>query len=448
MSTTRMAEAVDCYHELLSGEFRDSTVQIMSAALEQDRLKVAGRPVCNVLRPFFVDQNTYLYVRQAALTVMNAVRIVAKHMMTDHSLLREFDLSPEEEEILRIDTGFGAHDLSARLDGFLGPNGEFQFVEYNADSPGGIAFGDLISESFRSLPLMKELAKRFPWYTHPVRMYVHDALLAAYHRWGGRSLPNIAILDWHDVGTFNEFLILQAYFESKGCRSVVVDPAELEFRDGKVWAGDFRVDLIYKRLVVGDIIAKLGMRHPLVEAVRNKAVCMANGFRVQVLFKKMLFAILSDPAYSEFFPKENLQALAVHIPWTRKVRECKTTFHNESVDLLPFIEQNRERLVLKPNSEYGGRGVILGWECEPEHWKEALQNALSASYVVQERVVVGRETYPSYVDGELRFDERYFDLDPYVWEGERAEGCGVRLSKAAVVNVAIGGSATPMFVIS
>ena len=58
------------------------------------------------------------------------------------------------------------------------------------------------------------------------------------------------------------------------------------------------------------------------------------------------------------------------------------------------------------------------------------------------------KSIPSIIDGELRFDERYLDLDPYVWDGERVEGCGVRLSKLALLNVSAGGgSATPMFII-
>jgi hypothetical protein len=52
------------------------------------------------------------------------------------------------------------------------------------------------------------------------------------------------------------------------------------------------------------------------------------------------------------------------------------------------------------------------------------------------------------IDGKLLFDERYFDLDPYVWDGTRAEGCGVRLSRLAILNVSAGGgSAAPLFVL-
>src|SRR5262249_18404478 len=116
---------------------------------------------------------------------------------------------------------------------------------------------------------------------------------------------------------------------------------------------------------------------------------------------------------------------------------------------LPFVEQNQNELVLKPSGEYGGKGVVLGWEVDANQWNQALQAALSGSYIVQKKVPLGEELFPSLMDDELRFEHRYLDLDPYVWEGNQVAGCGVRLSRAALLNVSAGGgSAAPMFVIS
>ncbi|PWT89143.1 MAG: hypothetical protein C5B54_09425 [Acidobacteria bacterium] len=447
MSTTRIAEAIDYYHELLTGEFRQDILDFLPQALTNPHILVAGRPVCNVLRPYFIDRQTYNYVRDSSGLIMRAIGRLGQALMEDVNLRIQIDLSQDEEEAIHIDMGYGAHDLSARLDGFLTPDKQFHFVEYNADSPGGIAFGEVISEIFGGLPLLKTFGKRFPWMHFHPRHTVFNVLISTYHRWGGSGLPNIAIIDWRGVSTYNEFLLSQSYFESKGCRVKVADPGELEFRDGGVYIGDFPIQLIYKRLLVGDILTKLGIKHPLVEAVRRRAVCMVNGFRVQMLFKKMIFALLSDPVNEHLFDSTTNNAIARHIPWTRRVKECKTTYKGRTVDLIPFIAQNRDHLVLKPNAEYGGRGVVLGWECEDSHWAEALQNAVDTSYVVQERVPVAKESFPSLIEGEIRFNDRYFDLDPYVWDGARIEGCGVRLSSMALLNVAGGGSATPMFVL-
>jgi len=448
MNRKSINEAVDLYHELLSSKHRASTEESLAEATRSQRLSFGERAVCTVLRPYLIDEETYHFVCKSSSLVMRGLAALGRRLLQDAQLRRELDLSAEEEAISQIATGYGAPDVSARLDGFLSEEGEFNFVEYNAESPGGLAYGDALAEAFSAMPIMQEFGHQYRFRRIPIRPRVFTTLLDTYHRWGGGGFPNIAIVDWEGVSTYNEFLLMKAHFESQGCKVKIADPGDLDYRTGKLYAGDFRIDLVYKRVVIFELMNRFGLNHPLIDAVRDGAVCCANGFGVQMLYKKVMFALASDPLYSDMFEPEVAAALNRHIPWTRKVKECKTVYEGREVDLLEFIADNRQRLVLKPSGEYGGKGVVLGWECDEDQWQIALKDALNDSYIAQERVPLGREVYPSIIDGELRFDERYLDLDPYVWQGEQIEGCGVRLSSLALLNVtAGGGSATPMFVI-
>ena len=438
---------VEKYHELLTGKYLDSTVSGLDEATHRFGLTVVGRPVCNVLRPLFLDQETYRKICTASNIVMQSFRVLADRLMIDRNLRKKLNLTPEAEEAIQIDTGFGAADVSARLDGFLGPEGTFCFVEYNADSPGGIGFGDVLADVFLSLPIMSEISQSFHVHAIPVRQKTFESLMNVYHKWGGKDLPSIAIVDWKEAVTKNEFIIMQEQFQQYGCSVVIADPTELELRNGVLYAAERPIQLVYKRVVAHELIERCGLNHSLIEAVRTQAVCMANGFAVQMLFNKMLFAFLSDPAY-QVVSVEARPLIDQHIPWTRIVQEYKTIHYNHEIDLIPYIAEHREKFVLKPVSEYGGKGVVLGWECNQEEWNTVLQSAMTSSYVVQERVPVSKELYPSYVEGSLLLDFRYFDLDPYIWEGINPEGCGVRLSRAALLNVSAGGgSATPMLIV-
>jgi hypothetical protein len=295
---------------------------------------------------------------------------------------------------------------------------------------------------------MKEFSKKFRIERIPVRQRTVEAMISAYQRWGGTEKPTIAIVDWRTAATRNEFLLMKEQFERSGYSALICDPEELELQHGKLYASGQVVQFVYKRVVAGELLQKFGMNHPLIDAVKNRVVCMANGLAVSMLFNKMLFAFLSDPDY-ETVNQENRNAVDLHIPWTRIVSNYKTNYSGVKVDLLPYITEHRERFVLKPTDEYGGKGVVLGWECTEDDWKNTLRLALAAPYIVQERVPVGKEFYPSIINGKLSIDERYFDLDPYVWNGIEVEGCGVRLSRAALLNVSAGGgSATPMLLIS
>jgi hypothetical protein len=105
--------------------------------------------------------------------------------------------------------------------------------------------------------------------------------------------------------------------------------------------------------------------------------------------------------------------------------------------------------VLKPNDEYGGKGVLIGWETEQEVWNDALRTALDDPAIVQERALIAYEDFPSFLaDGELDISRRLVDCDPFIFNGDTIEGCLVRLSKVTLLNVtAGGGSVVPAFVI-
>src|SRR5262249_40594787 len=158
---------------------------------------------------------------------------------------------------------------------------------------------------------------------------------------GKRERPNIAILDWKEVPTYSEFRLYDEYFRANGLESRIIDPREVEYRGGRLVAGDYRIDLIYKRVLISELHERGGLNHPVVQALRDRAVCMVNGFRCKILYKKASFAVLSDEENAHLFSSELRQAIAEHIPWTRRVAERKTMFRGRAIDLIPHISGNR-----------------------------------------------------------------------------------------------------------
>jgi uncharacterized circularly permuted ATP-grasp superfamily protein len=104
--------------------------------------------------------------------------------------------------------------------------------------------------------------------------------------------------------------------------------------------------------------------------------------------------------------------------------------------------------VLKPNDDYGGKGIVLGWEVTDAEWDAGLAAALASPYIVQERITLPSEPFPTVVDGELRVTDRMLDTAPFVCDGAYMEGCMTRLSSGALLNVtAGGGSNVPTYVL-
>jgi uncharacterized circularly permuted ATP-grasp superfamily protein len=289
------------------------------------------------------------------------------------------------------------------------------------------------------------LERHVHWCPEPHRRLLR-ALNDTYRDWGGEEeRPQIAILDWKGVATASEFRVLQQYFESEGQPTMIVDPNELEYEGDRLRAGSFRIDIVYKRVVIHEFLERFDETHALPRAYSDGRVCMANSFRSKVAHKKAGFAILTDPAYEYLFSPEEIQIFRRHIPWTRCVRTGTTMFEGAQRDLPTLIRLEKDRLVLKPNDDYGGHGVFIGWESDEGSWNAAIELALKQPYVVQERVPLKKLSIPMFTD-RVQLEEMFIDFNPFLF-CNRVEGALVRLSSSSLLNVTSGGGQTALLVV-
>jgi hypothetical protein len=403
-----------------------------------------------VLRPRVMNDADYRLLQTRGRTLMRAFGTAPPAALTDAGGRSQVRRAGWEEELIASDPGFREPSPTSRLDAFvMDAAGTMALTEYNAETPAGAAFNDALCDSFVDLPIMRAFGRSYELRPLWARHGILHVLLDAYEQWSGtRSAPRIAIVDWPDVPTRNEFVLYQEYFSSLGIRSVIADPRAMEYRSGRLYAEGKVVDLIYKRVLITELIKECGLDHPVVRAVRDRAVCMVNPFRSKILHKKASLSVLSDERNARLFRPDELEAIRAYIPWTRTVEERRTVYDGDQVDLVPFMADHRERLVLKPNDDYGGAGIVLGWQATSEQWTGAIGDALASPYIVQERVPIPSEPYPSFLDGQTAVYDRMLDTAPFVSHGDYAEGCLTRLSTAALLNVTAGGGSTvPTFLI-
>ncbi len=445
-------EAVEYFHGLLSENQAAETYGLMESLLRERKLFFGGRPLCVVLRPHFYTHPQFAYLKKETEIILSAFAKAQNASMTDPKLRADFFLEPWEEEMLHVQKGSQIPWTTSRLDSFYSlDHNTLQFIEYNAETPAGMAYEDVLAETFLDLPVMKQFQQKFRVQPIKVRGQLLDALLQTYADWLGsppQHKPQIAIVDWDDVPTRNEHHLCNEWFESHGVRSILSSPERLEYRDGRLWDGDFRVDLIYKRVLGQELFQRMGKDHAIFRAVRDGAVCISNSFQALLLYKKSSLAFLSDEKHHHLFAPDEIRTIVEHIPWTRVVAKCSTYYHDSTIDLVEFINFNKDRLVLKPNDSYGGKGVVLGWETPENEWEAAMKTALSEPYVVQEKVNLASEPYPFYTEGKMEVHKMYVDADPFIFMGKTAGGVLTRLSSAALLNVTAGhGSAIPSFLI-
>jgi hypothetical protein len=448
-----VTSAVQAYHDLLSDQLAADTQGALDDQLARRGLVFGGRPLCTVLRPRFFTLAQYQLLSGRVRVLMRAFGAAHRAAMESPDVRAQFRLTDWEETLIGWDPGYDMPSPTSRLDAFVvdhdGATATMALTEYNGETPAGPGFNDALSDAFMDLPAMREFARRYHVSPIPARHGVLHVLLDAYRQWsGGKGRPSVAILDWPDVPTYNEFVMFRGHLTDLGIPCVIADPGEVEYRGGKLYAGDVAVDLVYKRVLLHELVQKLGVDTPLLRAVRDGRVCMVNSARGKILHKKASLAVLTDERNLGMFDREAVQAIRDYVPWTRVVEERRTVHHEKEVDLVPHVLRNRERFVLKPNDDYGGAGIVLGWTVDDAEWEQALARALAAPYIVQERVAIPYELYPSMDGDRMVVAERMIDTAPFVSYGTHCDGVLTRLSTAALLNVTAGGGSTvPSFAV-
>ena len=444
-----LRDGIDQYHALLTDDIGGETQRQLDDQLRLRGLFFGDRALCTVLRPRFLSPAQYRFLQKRGAVVLSAFRKAHRAALADPAVLEQFGLLDWEHSLVHVNTGFRDSSPVSRLDAFFTTDsGGLRFTEYNAETPAGGGYNDVLTEVFFGLPIMRAYMRSWDVRPLPARHNVLHALLDAYEQWSGRrDRPAIAIVDWSDVPTQSEFQIFREYFERQGIPCTIVDPGELTYSGGELKGPTGTISVIYKRVLLHELVERGGLDHPILRAFRDGKVCMVNPPACKILHKKSSLAVLHDEQNAHLFDDEEREAIALSIPWTRVVRERRTTHEGAMVDLLPFMAEHREQLVLKPNDDYGGKGIVLGWEVDDVAWQATITTALREPYIVQQRIALPTEAYPSLVDGRVTLIDRMVDTAPYVAYGDHVDGVLSRLGTASLLNVtAGGGSQTPTFI--
>jgi Glutathionylspermidine synthase preATP-grasp len=415
-------------------------------AQRQRGLVHGTRPLCNVLSPLTLSGALYRRVTRAAALVARAMERVVAQALADPAFAARLGLSARERALAALDPGRSSAVVVGRLDMVFTEGSEkgeptFSFLELNADSPAGIADQMLLEQTLFRLPVVREHCGKLRTVRADAAEGLVDALLESFRRWGGEGMPRVAIVDWRQVDTATEQEVLRRLLEERGMPAVLADPDDLRFEGGRLVAAGAPVDLVYRRVVVRELLASAGDDHPLLRAHREGAVCLVNPLRSTIANKKAAFAVLSDPAWAHLFASDEREVLHRHIPWSRVLGRGGNTVPR--ADLL----RRHHELVLKPNDDYGGKGVTLGWTAGRADWLAAVERALAEGGVVQQRVHPRRLRFPTLSRrGAVSWQELGFDCDPFLFLG-RAQGAMVRVSRSPLSNVAAGGGVTGLLVL-
>ena len=442
-----LARAIDRYHELCADpNLAGPRIAADFARAQADAgLTFGGVVQCRSLRPAFIARERLATLERTVDSLVSAFSVIEARALTDAALAAEIGMSTDEQALAAIDPGYAGASVISRLDTYFA--GVPRVLEYNADSPAGMSYQAGQAALMRRLPVMERFLREFDVRELRADLAVRNTLLSVWSEFAlgkgiaDRPVPSVAILDLPSVATSAEFALVRDDLVASGIPAMIASPEDLRYEGFALTAGGRRIDLVYKRLLVADFLAHYDLRHPLVRAYADGAVCVASSFRCSIAHKKKSLAVLRDPKRAGWFSKDQHEAIARHVAITRPFAAAG---HDAVV-------ADKDRWVLKPNDAHGGEGVTIGSEVDAAVWRSALDHAAHGQWVLQERIEPTFGVYPVFDQLHLEHGAptRHLieDCNAYVFRG-RLGGVLTRLSETAVINVSQGGQAIPTFVIA
>jgi Glutathionylspermidine synthase preATP-grasp len=413
--------------------------------LSENDVVFAGHTIPFVLMPHFVSPGQLRRVRRAVACLSSVLDRFCDAYAADGRLREELAVPAPEDALIRLDPGYSRPLRICRLDAFL-QGYEVKFLEFNADSPAGIGYTDVLYEGLRRAIDLPGVKAEFETAYTPMLPLLIDTLRGAYRELRGErsefpETPRLALVDVEGSPSVPEFRIICAAARAVGLEALWGTLDEVAYDGSHLSVRGEPVHLVYRRALLEDL-----PEGDLIAAARDRRAAVVNPFRARVANNKKLFALLQDPRFAHLVEERERRVIDETIPWTRVLRPGRTSYGEWVVDLLQFVSDNRERLVLKPASDYGGHGVSLGMETDQSRWDGLIEEHVQdGDFVVQEYVPVPEEMFPTVEDGHVQMRLKRFNINPF-GIGGRYAGMITRISDQAVINVTAGGGLLPSVV--
>ena len=178
-----LRDGIERYHALLTDEVAADTQHQLDEQLRSRGLFFGSRALCSVLRPRFMSPAQYRFLQTRGSVVLRAFRKAHLAALADEAVLGQFGLLDWERQLVHVPTGFRDASPVSRLDAFfVAEPGGLRFTEYNAETPAGGAYNDVLTEVFYGLPVMRQFLRHWDVRPLPARHNVAHALVDAYEQ--------------------------------------------------------------------------------------------------------------------------------------------------------------------------------------------------------------------------------------------------------------------------
>jgi hypothetical protein len=379
----------------------------ITTKLNNSNAKYKGEIIDFLYQPMFFHQGDFSRFEYITKMMISIIEKCTEEYLKNPVFRELFGYSKIMEELILIDPGYKNPVPIARFDLFY--NDDYKFCELNGDGTSAMNETNTLEQIFTESEIIKELRKDYKISYHELFLSWLKQLLNIYKEFGGTEKPNIAISDFMGLGSNEEFDTFKEVFEKQGYKTVICDPRDMKYQDGKLCVDDIRIDLIYRRAVNKEVELRIDEVSDFLQAYKEKAVCVVGPFRSQIMHNKIFFEILSSEDKTKFLNTDERDFIIKHIPKTYTL-DKKT---------LPTAIENKDKYLIKPKDYYAGKGVVCGLDRNDGNWENELNDAIEkGGFLLQEFCNFTKKMLPEVIADKFEFSEYKTTLGLFVYNSK------------------------------
>lgn len=414
----------------------------ISNYIQNSTAKYHGRCVRTLYMPkIFTLDEVDLFERLIETLYGIFYKVMDKYQ-SDAEYRKLFGFDKRLEKLILRESTYDCLLPIARIDIFLNEEtGEFYFCEFNTDGSSAMNEDRELNNAVKLTKAYQEFAAKHELKTFELFDSWVEEFLAIYNTYKYRKEnPCVAIVDFMESATNEEFKIFAKAFEKQGIRAEICEIRDLTYEDGVLKSPDgIGIDVIYRRAVTSDIMKHFDEVQPFIHAVVEEKVCLIGDFRTQIVHNKVLYKILHDERTKVFLTEEENSYVKAHVPFTVSLEDGK--FDYEEVIF------HKNNWIIKPEDSYGSKGVHAGVECNDDEWKQFVDECINQGYILQQFCMpYESENIDLVKDSDAPF-RPYCNLTGlFVYNG-KFKGCYSRISQSEIISTQYSEMALPTIVV-
>ncbi len=350
--------------------------------LMQSTAKYHERVVRTLYLPKLYTEREVQRFRELVTTLYGIFDKVIRAYEEREDFRRLFGFTPELERLILRPKKYHCNIPIARIDIFHNDEtGEFKFCEFNTDGTSAMNEDRELNHAFRLSRAYLEFAAHYQLESFELFDTWVDEVLEMYGQYCGdtQKVPHVAIVDFMEKGTTNEFEIFRQRFEKRGIPAELCDIRRLYFDGQQCYTeSGMPVDVIYRRAVTTDVMEHYDLVQDFIRAVESNKVCLLGDFRTQIVHNKLLFKVLHLKETQELLNRKERLFVKAHVPMTVSLQRIE-----QEEALYQSVMNKQKQWIVKPEDSYGSRGVLAGEECDKAQWQQAILDKLAeGSYIL------------------------------------------------------------------